>query len=140
VAFGTWSDGSSLYVVGAGRVGKGQIYDPPSATGHNEALMWIGPVSIGGGCYPNCDGSTGAPLLTANDFQCFLNKFASNDAYANCDGSTGNPLLTANDFQCFLNKFASNDAYANCDGSTGNPLLTANDFQCFLNKYAVGCP
>jgi hypothetical protein len=59
--------------------------------------------------------------------------------YANCDGSTGNPLLTANDFQCFLNKYAANDTYANCDGSTGNPLLTANDFQCFLNKYAGGC-
>ncbi|MBX3376215.1 MAG: hypothetical protein KF678_04345 [Phycisphaeraceae bacterium] len=59
--------------------------------------------------------------------------------YANCDGSTGNPLLTANDFQCFLNKYAANDTYANCDGSTGNPLLTANDFQCFLNKFAAGC-
>ncbi|MBX3378261.1 MAG: S8 family serine peptidase [Phycisphaeraceae bacterium] len=58
-------------------------------------------------CYPNCDGSTGTPLLTANDFQCFLNKFAAGDLYANCDGSTGTPALTANDFQCFLNKFAA---------------------------------
>ncbi|MBX3376209.1 MAG: hypothetical protein KF678_04315 [Phycisphaeraceae bacterium] len=59
--------------------------------------------------------------------------------YANCDGSTGSPLLTANDFQCFLNKYAAGDSYANCDGSTGSPALTANDFQCFLNKYAAGC-
>ncbi len=59
--------------------------------------------------------------------------------YANCDGSDVNPLLTANDFQCFLNKFAGNDTYANCDGSTSNPVLTANDFQCFLNAYAAGC-
>ncbi|MBX3377782.1 MAG: hypothetical protein KF678_12355 [Phycisphaeraceae bacterium] len=59
--------------------------------------------------------------------------------YANCDNSTGSPVLTANDFQCFLNKYASGDAYANCDQSTGSPLLTANDFQCFLNKYASGC-
>ncbi|MBX3375802.1 MAG: hypothetical protein KF678_02210 [Phycisphaeraceae bacterium] len=59
--------------------------------------------------------------------------------YANCDGSTGSPLLTPNDFQCFLNKFAANDTYANCDGSTGSPLLTPNDFQCFLNKFAAGC-
>jgi hypothetical protein len=59
--------------------------------------------------------------------------------YANCDGSTGSPQLTANDFQCFLNKYAAGDTYANCDGSTGNPALTANDFQCFLNKYAAGC-
>jgi murein tripeptide amidase MpaA len=60
--------------------------------------------------------------------------------YANCDGSTGTPLLTSNDFQCFLNRFAAGDAFANCDGSTGTPLLTSNDFQCFLNKFAAGCP
>jgi hypothetical protein len=59
--------------------------------------------------------------------------------YANCDGSTSNPILNANDFQCFLNKYAANDPYANCDGSTSNPILNANDFQCFLNKYAAGC-
>ncbi len=59
--------------------------------------------------------------------------------YANCDSSTGNPLLTANDFLCFLNRYANGDSYANCDGSTGNPQLTANDFLCFLNKYAGGC-
>jgi hypothetical protein len=60
--------------------------------------------------------------------------------YANCDGSSGVPALTGNDFQCFLDKFAGQDPYANCDGSTGTPTLTANDFQCFLNKYAAGCP
>ncbi len=60
--------------------------------------------------------------------------------YVNCDGSTATPLLTANDFQCFLNKFAAgDDHYANCDGSTADPILTANDFQCFLNKFAAGC-
>ncbi|MBX3375392.1 MAG: hypothetical protein KF678_00125 [Phycisphaeraceae bacterium] len=64
---------------------------------------------------------------------------APSTCYANCDGSTGSPRLTANDFQCFLNKYASGDTYANCDGSTGSPLLTANDFQCFLNKFASGC-
>lgn len=59
--------------------------------------------------------------------------------YPNCDGSSGNPLLTANDFQCFVDAFAGGSSYANCDGSTGNPALTANDFQCFVNKYAGGC-
>ncbi len=59
--------------------------------------------------------------------------------YANCDGSTASPLLTANDFQCFLNSFAASESYANCDNSTAAPVLTANDFQCFLNKYAAGC-
>jgi hypothetical protein len=60
--------------------------------------------------------------------------------YANCDGSTGASLLTANDFQCFLNAYASGLPYANCDNSTGNPVLTANDFTCFINSYAGGCP
>jgi endonuclease/exonuclease/phosphatase family metal-dependent hydrolase len=59
--------------------------------------------------------------------------------YPNCDGSTTTPLLNANDFQCFLNKYAAGDSYANCDGSTTPPVLTANDFQCFLNAYAAGC-
>jgi hypothetical protein len=60
--------------------------------------------------------------------------------YANCDGSTAAPKLTANDFQCFLGKFAAGDPYANCDGSTAAPVLTANDFQCFLTHFANGCP
>jgi hypothetical protein len=55
-------------------------------------------------CYANCDGSTAIPALTANDFSCFLNKFASNDAYADCDGVGG---TTANDFSCFLNAYAN---------------------------------
>jgi T5SS/PEP-CTERM-associated repeat protein len=60
--------------------------------------------------------------------------------YANCDGSGFTPVITANDFTCFINRFASGDAYANCDGSTVSPVLTANDFQCFINKVANGCP
>ncbi len=60
--------------------------------------------------------------------------------YANCDGSTAAPVLTANDFQCFLNKWAAGDSYANCDGNCNPICLTANDFQCFLNFYAFGCP
>jgi hypothetical protein len=59
--------------------------------------------------------------------------------YANCDSSTVSPILNANDFQCFLNKFAAQDSYANCDNSTVSPVLNANDFQCFLNSYAAGC-
>lgn len=73
---------------------------------------------------------------------------------ANCDGSTGSPLLTANDLMCFNNRFGvaqflPNDQqiidYANCDGSTGNPALTANDFMCFMHLWASqvatgGCP
>jgi len=64
-------------------------------------------LNISGGpapCYANCDGSAGAPVLTANDFQCFLNEFVAAHSYANCDGVGG---LTANDFQCFLDKFVA---------------------------------
>ena len=59
--------------------------------------------------------------------------------YANCDGSTGSPVLTGNDFNCFLDQFAAGASYANCDGSTGTPTLTGNDFGCFLNRFAAGC-
>lgn len=63
---------------------------------------------VGGSlCYANCDRSNGIPVLTANDFVCFLNKFSTGDSYANCDGSTTQPVLNANDFQCFLNVFAA---------------------------------
>ncbi len=64
---------------------------------------------------------------------------APTTCYANCDASTLAPILTANDFQCFLNKFAAKDPSANCDSSTTPPVLTANDFQCFLNACAAGC-
>jgi hypothetical protein len=60
--------------------------------------------------------------------------------YANCDCSSTAPVLNANDFQCYLNRFAAGDSYANCDGSTTPPILNANDFQCFLNQFATGCP
>jgi hypothetical protein len=62
------------------------------------------------------------------------------NCYLNCDGSVVYPILNANDFQCFLNKYAAGDPYANCDGSTTPPVLNANDFQCFLNEFAAGCP
>ncbi|MBX3376677.1 MAG: hypothetical protein KF678_06705 [Phycisphaeraceae bacterium] len=75
----------------------------------------------------------------AQDFPFVLFGTLVSACYPNCDESTGTPLLTANDFQCFLNRFAAGDTRANCDESTGTPLLTANDFQCFLNKFAAGC-
>jgi len=61
-------------------------------------------ISYGPACYVNCDCSTGTPVLTANDFSCFLNRFAEGDGYADCDGVGG---LTANDFLCFLTTFAA---------------------------------
>jgi len=80
---------------------------------------------------PTCEDTWAAFLFLAN----YLTP-----CYANCDLSTSPPTLNANDFQCFLNAFASGLSSANCDGSTASPTLTANDFQCFLSVYAVGCP
>ncbi len=60
--------------------------------------------------------------------------------YANCDGNTTAPLLSAGDFTCFLNKFRAGDLYANCDGNTSAPLLSAGDFTCFLQQFRAGCP
>jgi len=97
------------------------VFDDDGAGPHSPALYAAGAFTSAGGqpsfhvarwdapapCYANCDASAAAPLLTANDFQCFLNAFASGGAYANCDHSTAVPVLTANDFQCFLNSFAN---------------------------------
>jgi hypothetical protein len=47
--------------------------------------------------------------------------------------------LTPNDFQCFLDRYASGHPYANCDGSPAPSVLTPNDFQCFLTRFAGGC-
>jgi hypothetical protein len=58
-------------------------------------------------CYPNCDQSTSAPILSISDFSCFLNAFAAASPYANCDGSTVPPVLNIADFGCFLNRFAA---------------------------------
>ncbi len=77
--------------------------------------------------------------FTINGRYSYLARLAC-PCYANCDGSTTSPILTFNDFSCFLNQFALGTPYPNCDGSTAPPALNANDFQCFLNAYAVGCP
>jgi len=64
----------------------------------------------------------------------------STACYANCDGSTGAPVLTSADLSCFLMRFGSGDPYDNCDGSTTSPVLSAADFVCFLNRFRAGCP
>ncbi len=60
--------------------------------------------------------------------------------YANCDGSLNAPVLTAADFTCFLQKFRAGDPSANCDGNVTPPILSAADFTCFLQKFRAGCP
>lgn len=58
---------------------------------------------------------------------------------ANCDNSTAPPILTPNDFGCFINMFAAGVSRVNCDHSTSTPMLNVNDFMCFINAYAAGC-
>jgi hypothetical protein len=77
--------------------------------------------------------------LAGGNPSAYIARLGCDSCYANCDGSTVQPVLNANDFQCFLNKFASGDPYANCDGSTVPPTLNVNDFMCFLNEFAAGC-
>jgi YVTN family beta-propeller protein len=79
--------------------GNGSALAMPNIMSEGLTLVGLGTV-----CYANCDGSTGSPVLTANDFACFLNEFAAGNSYADCDGVGG---LTANDFQCFLNSYAA---------------------------------
>jgi hypothetical protein len=80
-----------------------------AAAFNDWARARVGLPLLGGGnpppnCYANCDQSTSAPVLTGNDFQCFLNGFAAGQSSADCDGVGG---LTGNDFQCFLNAYAA---------------------------------
>jgi hypothetical protein len=89
-----YQDGATIYVGG---------WADNATTGFEEAILWIGTLP----CYANCDESTAPPILNANDFQCFLNKFVAGDASTNCDGSSFAPVLNANDFQCFINQFAA---------------------------------
>jgi hypothetical protein len=80
----------------------------------------------------------GTPSATPNRFEVRGTPVGA-ACYANCDSSSLQPLLTANDFQCFLSQYAQGLPYANCDNSTEPPVLNANDFLCFLNAFVTGC-
>ena len=106
------SNWSKTAVVGPLAVGSYSVWVTHRVAGQVvHQRTQIGTISVvascGGVCYPNCDGSTSTPLLTANDFTCFVNAYAAQQSYANCDGSTGSPALTGNDFVCFINAYAT---------------------------------
>ena len=103
---GTMQPGSyTLKLEGTGTIAWTGPGGNGSGAGGQQPLMTL-KVTAGAACYANCDGSTAAPILNANDFSCFLNAFANGNSYANCDESTVLPVLNANDFSCFLNAFA----------------------------------
>jgi uncharacterized membrane protein len=91
-AFGVSADGQTF-------VGLGTNAGPERG--------WIVHLSGGTTCYPNCDGSTQAPVLNVQDFTCFLQRYAAGDSYANCDQSTVTPTLNVQDFTCFLQQYAA---------------------------------
>jgi hypothetical protein len=105
IARGVWHDGHSIYIAGSA---WNTVLD------RNEAILWTRPLFSP--CYPNCDGSTAAPILNIDDFTCFINNFAAATAlphaqqlehYSNCDNSTIAPILNVDDFTCFINAFAA---------------------------------
>jgi hypothetical protein len=98
-ARGVWRNAGVAYVVG---------HAHHQALARDEALMWMS--------------SSGPP-----------------PCYANCDASTVTPVITPNDFSCFIAAYAADLPSANCDGSCGEPRLTPNDFACFLQAYSAGC-
>src|SRR5262249_2261777 len=75
-----------------------------------EVVQYVDNITAQGPCYANCDGTIAPPVLTVNDYSCFLNRFPAGDPYANCDGSPAPPTLNVADFLCFINAFA-----AGCD-------------------------
>lgn len=76
-------------------------------------------LNVDGSCYANCDGSTTPPVLSAQDFLCFIQRFSECSA-----------LPPAQQLGC----------YANCDSSATPPILNITDFMCFVNAFAAGCP
>lgn len=107
---GAWKPQSSLAVFnGESVLGTWKLTATDNAGGDTGTLVGfkLTVTTAGVGCYVNCDASTTAPILNVNDFQCFLNRYASAESYANCDASTSVPVLNVNDFQCYLNKFAA---------------------------------
>jgi trimeric autotransporter adhesin len=115
-------DGQTWHALGAG-VGGFPNYLAIADDGRGPSLFVDGNFSFcGGGQSRNICQWVGC----AGNRQC----------YTDCDN---NRVLNANDFICFLNRFAAKDPYANCDASTISPAVNPADFACYLNRYVVGC-
>jgi len=110
-----------------------------TVSGANSATLTIAGIDLADAAQYDCIISDVCGTVTSQPANISVTVCAP-PCYANCDGSTASPILTANDFGCFLNEFVMGTAYANCDGSTASPVLTANDFQCFINAFVSGCP
>jgi hypothetical protein len=68
-------------------------------------------------------------------------RLESGGCYADCDTSTGAGTLDIFDFLCFQNSFVAGEPYAcDCDTSTGPGVCDIFDFLCFQNAFVAGCP
>jgi hypothetical protein len=94
---------------------------------------------VGRGQDSGASGYATGPYMAQIDLPC----------YANCDLSVTPPILTVDDFLCFIDRFADGHSlpyeqqvlhYANCDGSGAMPVLNVDDFICFISAFAQGCP
>jgi hypothetical protein len=107
----------------------GTVWEPLDAGAHG---------TVGSAVYDAARGRLS--IVSSDDEQVWELAGGACVCYANCDGSTGTPVLTVNDFVCFQGRFAAGDSYANCDGSTTAPVLNVNDFVCYMGRFAAGCP
>lgn len=65
----------------------------------------------------------------------------SGGCYADCDQSTGVGVLDIFDFLCFQNLYDARAPYAcDCDTLGGGGVCDIFDFLCFQNAFANGCP
>jgi hypothetical protein len=105
-----------------------------------QALLFLGAATAPAGANSTDYALTSGAATFTNNAHSSFTLIASAPCYANCTGNTDAPLLSAADFTCFLQKFRAGDTYANCTGNTDAPLLSAADFTCFLQKFRAGCP
>ena len=112
------------------------IVNGGSISGARSSVLEINPVAVSDAGIYSVVVENACATTTSNEVQLTV----LGGCYANCDGSTAAPVLNVNDFICFQTKFAAGDSYANCDNSTSAPVLNINDFICFQQKFAAGCP
>jgi hypothetical protein len=103
VGLAGWAQGPGDVFSFSTTCGPDQLADSNFGRLFSNVMSAVG-VSV---CYPNCDGSTVAPILNIADFVCFQQQFAAGASYANCDGSTAPPVLNIADFVCFQQHFAA---------------------------------
>jgi hypothetical protein len=95
--------GTAMLVINPVGAGDAGSYDALVSNPCGTTLSAAATLTIGSGCYANCDQSTMQPLLNVNDFVCFQAAFASASPYADCNHDNA---LNVNDFVCFQSAFA----------------------------------